>query len=195
MIALTPTQLTYLGALLGADVLPGVPDPFFGVLADEAEEALERARAFLIKRKLLTEQESGPPIANLGVGLMVGAICFPQSSLRLTLLPTEQEPLVIWYHITRNLSVSVMPVGEPPVCILQHYPDAAAIVQAILELLTERASLEIPGRSGAALQLTGSELLVDGPDGVERRESTPEAIQAAIESLVAAAWPKEVAAG
>lgn len=200
-VAFTPAELTFLGALLGAEVLPGVPDPFFGVLADEADEGLVAAKASLIARRILEERESGPPVVNLSVALMLGALCFPQASLRLTLREGEGEAAVVWFHLARNLSISVMAGGAPPVCVVQAYPGPAAVLYAIMERLAHRptglrVSLERPGVAVRALQLSDPEgLLVETPAGIERREATAEAVQAAVWALLQSAWPREEAAG
>jgi hypothetical protein len=198
-IALTPAELNLLGAMLGAPVLAGVPDPFFGLLADEIEAALAEAQASLIARGLLQLQDEGPPIVHLSVALMVGALCFPQASLCLAAIEAGQAPQVTWFHLTRNLAISVTAEGAPPVCLLQAYPGPEAVLAAVLARLMPaagtippgfRASLEIAGRRGAALQVGAVEgLLTEAPAGIQRTAATAEAVERAAWSLIEAAWP------
>jgi hypothetical protein len=185
-ILLTPTELTLLGNLLGAPVLHGVPDPFFTFLAIEVDVTLELAKSALIKRGILLEQEEGPPIMALSVAQMVGALCFPQSSLRLV-VDEEAGPLVIWFHRTRNLTVSV--TGSLKPCVLQAYPDEPSIIRAILERLWNgMASLEQIG--GSTLSLDGQgRLYIDRSGKSQEEEATWEQVEAAVAELVHASLP------
>lgn len=196
-VAFTPAELAYLGALLGDDSLPPLPG------GAPTDEALAEAKASLITRRILEERESDLPIVNLSVALMLGALCYPQSSLCLTLRQGSAPPEVTWFHLTRNLSISLLTGGASPLCLLQAYPGPAAVLYAIMGRLAPlqgegsgaRASLERLG-AGGSLQLSAAQgLQIETPAGIERREATAESIQSAVWTLLQSAWPREEAVG
>ena len=106
---MTGAQLAYLAALLRADLLIGLPDPFRGLLADEIAAALGQARAELTARGWLTPLPDGTLRIDDAVADAVRVCGAPRSSLRVR----DQSGGLSYIHLSEQMAVELAAVEGP----------------------------------------------------------------------------------
>lgn len=107
-------ELVYLAALLGADGLLGVDDPFSGQLRDEVAEGLARARNSLVARGLVAMSAAGTVAVARDLAAMVNACARPDASLLLTHTDGTQTHRVRCFHQSggKTVELSVGPDAD-----------------------------------------------------------------------------------
>lgn len=102
---LTGAELAYLSALLGAETLVGMEDPFRGLLADEVGAALRQARERLIGRGWLTLRPDGSLLADGDLAAAVRVCGAPGATLKLS-------GGAGCIHLAGEMAVVMAPVGD-----------------------------------------------------------------------------------
>ncbi|HYG60783.1 MAG TPA: hypothetical protein VD902_22125 [Symbiobacteriaceae bacterium] len=130
-------------ALLGGEALVGIPDPFYGWLAVEVEEALVKARADLAARGAITVASDGRVTASPAVESLVNACLFPHASFRLSCTTPGGQAPERYFHLTPDMVVELVSAGEQ--AELVPYPGGGEALCRRLTGLLDLHSNSIPG--------------------------------------------------
>ncbi len=172
-ITCSAQEMVFLAGLLGADMLLGLEDPFWGWLAEEIEAAWQQAREALAARRFIEVQPDGSIVMDVAVATLVGTCAFPEASFLLTVTPAGGAPTVRYFHLTRHLAVEQAP--EPEGYRLTALEDPASVFERVTAMLGLDDQPAAPGGSGRlrGTELTQARTLIE--------DSGPEAAQAALE--------------
>lgn len=181
-ITCSPQELVFLAGLLGADTLVGVEDPFWGWLAEEVEEAWEKAKVELADRRFIELQPDDQVVMDVTVAALVGACAFPKASFLLT-VGASQEATTHVLYLAEGIAVEQAQEGEQ--YRLTALDGADAILQRIETLLGLHDQVA-PGVPGQALR---DESLAQARD-----KATQGDLEAARAVLEQAGLPAETAA-
>ncbi len=133
-ITCSAIEATFLASLLGANVLLGLEDPFFGWLTEEIEQAWADAKKSLAERKYIATEEDGHIILDTAVAALVGTWAKPDASFIFTFTPADGKTQIRYFHLTRHLAVEQTLVKKPNYQ-LTALENAAAVYQRILTIL------------------------------------------------------------
>jgi len=147
VITCSAQEMVFLASLLGADTLLGIDDPFMGWLADEIEEAWQRARTALVERRFIEVQSDGGIVMDIAVAALVGTCAFPEASFILTVTPAGERTDVRYFHLTGYLAVEQAVVNDG--YRLTALEDAQAVFMRMTGLLGLHNQQATPGTGGA----------------------------------------------
>lgn len=133
-ITFSSVEATLLASLLGANMLLGIEDPFFGWLTEEIEEAWDQARVALAERRFIEVGPEGRVVMDTAVAALVGTWAFPEASFLVTFTPADGPAQVRSFHLTRSLGVEQAPAAESS-CQLTALEDAPAVYRRVLQML------------------------------------------------------------
>lgn len=134
-VDLTPIEMTYLARLLGADMLVGIGDPFFGWLTEEIKEAWERAKGSLAEKGAVQVKEDGAVIVDVLAGGVIAVCARPDTTFLIHNKPYKEGGESRVFHVTPKLCVEHPFPGDPELEIkLNLYNDPFAGLSKLEEL-------------------------------------------------------------
>lgn len=104
-VVLKPHELYCLASLMHVPHLVGVEDPFFGLLADEAEQLLDDTVSGMIDNNILQRRGNGNLALDSGVAVMVHALGFAPRTLLVSLAAGSGPNEVLYIHWTQAFLV------------------------------------------------------------------------------------------
>ena len=131
-LSCSPIELYTLAALLGGEILIGVPDPFPGWLTEEIQAAMDEARQSLVARGVLASRSEGEVGMDVVAAALVGTLIAPRTAFLLT--HTVPEPSSRQINIYHRPPLTVAMEQREGQWVLQFLPDTDAIVHQVREL-------------------------------------------------------------
>lgn len=134
-IGLTAAQLTYLAALEGATELAGIDDPFSGLLADEAEQALRQARDSLVNAGLISTGPDGAIVLSPEVQGLVRTIAHARTVIMLGRTGHQTHS----FYLRGRAQAELMP-GDHQLVEVAALASPEVVARRIMELLTRQTA-------------------------------------------------------
>jgi hypothetical protein len=106
------SDLYTLAALLGGEMLLGLPDPFPGWLHEEIVAAMQKSQQHLTERGWLAPHPGGGVTMDVLPAALVGAMVQPQSVFLFTISEGSQPPQQQTFYLRPPLTVHLQAVGE-----------------------------------------------------------------------------------
>jgi hypothetical protein len=187
----TPAELAFLAGLLGLPALVGIPDPFWGRLAREIEQALAEARHSLVDRNIILVNKDETLTVAPDVAGLVRACGRPERTYFVTEATPGAGPASRVVHLHALGLVEAVPEGAA--VTLTTLPDSGALYDQMVTLARIGGQNASPVPAGrlppGILQEARLQADEDGPGAaaslLERAGLAPETARALAQTLAA----------
>lgn len=154
-LVFTREELYFLACVLQITSLIGLEDPSLGLLAEEVEEFLERAKQSLAERGLLEIQSDGKVVLDAGVAALISPVAFANCTLITSRInKTDGMSYPRYIHLMSNLLIEQETLPDTQVS-LTAVRDWETLAQRLEDFF---GLTEAPAAPGLAFTLTDADL-------------------------------------
>lgn len=105
LVELDAAEFTFLAALMQADTVLGLADPFGGLLGQEIEQLWAQAQQTLLEKNYIALDSEQRVVMDTTVAALVSVCCYPAVTFALSFEPVQGDPLLSYFHLYKDLVV------------------------------------------------------------------------------------------